>query len=226
MSEAQAEAAAEPEPVSDSGSDTLPVSDSESDAPAEPLAADADVAPGAAGEPAAEAEASEPEHPRVLLSGALSTVAQFAVQAGKQGRISAAKHHWAQGNETDSPAPGHASDPRFAMYCLNMWKVRQHFVDKQERTRKIWGLVSYLTFYAIWVYFVMKVPPPAVMLKHQAAVSNLFLDEPFCPGPPWGKVPYYTAPHTTPHTTLHLNKNREALRQRKLRQLSGPPRGG
>jgi hypothetical protein len=170
MSEAQAEAAAEPEPVSDSGSDSVSVlsdvlsdsasvvSDSELDAPAEPLAADADVAPGAAGEPAAEAEASEPEHPRVLLSGALSTVAQFAVQAGKQGRISAAKHHWAQGNETDSPAPGPASDPRFAMYCLNMWKVRQHFVDKQERTRKIWGLVSYLTFYAIWVYFVMKVP--------------------------------------------------------------------
>jgi hypothetical protein len=31
------------------------------------------------------------------------------------------------------------------------------------------------------------------------------------------KVPYYTAPHTTPHTNLHLNnKNREALRQRKL----------
>jgi hypothetical protein len=30
------------------------------------------------------------------------------------------------------------------------------------------------------------------------------------------KVPYYTAPHTTPHTTLHSNKNREALRQRKL----------
>ena len=30
------------------------------------------------------------------------------------------------------------------------------------------------------------------------------------------KGPYYTAAHTTPHTTLHLNKNREALRQRKL----------
>jgi hypothetical protein len=33
------------------------------------------------------------------------------------------------------------------------------------------------------------------------------------------KVTYYTAPHTTshttPHITLHLNKNREALRQRK-----------
>jgi hypothetical protein len=29
------------------------------------------------------------------------------------------------------------------------------------------------------------------------------------------KVPYYAASHTTPHTTLYLNKNREALRQRK-----------
>jgi hypothetical protein len=29
------------------------------------------------------------------------------------------------------------------------------------------------------------------------------------------KGPYYTVAHTTPHTTLHLNKNREALRQRK-----------
>jgi hypothetical protein len=39
-----------------------------------------------------------------------------------------------------------------------------------------------------------------------------------CP-PAVGEVPYYTAPHTNPHTTPHLNKNREALRQRKLRRL-------
>ena len=34
----------------------------------------------------------------------------------------------------------------------------------------------------------------------------------------WGKEStlLYVS-HTTPHTTLHLNKNREALRQRKLR---------
>jgi hypothetical protein len=41
---------------------------------------------------------------------------------------------------------------------------------------------------------------------------------------PWekqGKVPYSTAPHTTPHRTLRLNKNREALRQRKLRPAPG-----
>jgi hypothetical protein len=31
----------------------------------------------------------------------------------------------------------------------------------------------------------------------------------------WRKGPYYTVAHTTPHTTLNLNKNREALRQRK-----------
>jgi hypothetical protein len=31
------------------------------------------------------------------------------------------------------------------------------------------------------------------------------------------KVPYYTASHTNPHTTLKLNKNREVLRQRKVR---------
>jgi hypothetical protein len=37
----------------------------------------------------------------------------------------------------------------------------------------------------------------------------------FAPAPV-RKVPYYSAPHTTLHTTLHLNKNREALRQRKL----------
>jgi hypothetical protein len=34
------------------------------------------------------------------------------------------------------------------------------------------------------------------------------------------KVPYYTIVHTTPHTTLHVNKNRQALRQRKCLRLA------
>jgi hypothetical protein len=40
------------------------------------------------------------------------------------------------------------------------------------------------------------------------------------------KGPYYTAPHTTPHTTLRLNKNREVLRQRKVRRPPAIARGG
>jgi hypothetical protein len=61
-----------------------------------------------------------------------------------------------------------------------------------------------------------KVLSPRQVLDSKAAADAALLAEPGV-----RKVPYYTAPRTTPLTTLHVNKNRDALRQRKLRGAAG-----
>jgi len=37
------------------------------------------------------------------------------------------------------------------MYCLNMWKVQQHFVGANIRVSKLWSLVTYLLFIVTFI---------------------------------------------------------------------------
>jgi hypothetical protein len=65
------------------------------------------------------------------------------------------------------------------MYCLNMWKVQQHFVGANIRVSKLWSLVTYLLFI---VTFINCPGPPGAFKRPQRFPSKICFVWRFCMG--------------------------------------------
>eukprot|EP01043_Picozoa_sp_COSAG02_P038591 COSAG02_NODE_2987_length_7613_cov_13.554565_1_plen_1662_part_00 len=66
-----------------------------------------------------------------------------------------------------------------AQYVVNMWKVYNHHFMAHRSAAKILNLLFYAVYVYMITYLLAHLPPPAVMQRHQEAVSDLLLGEEF-----------------------------------------------
>ena len=62
---------------------------------------------------------------------------------------------------------------------VNMWKYYNHQYLERQTRENIQNLLWYTAFVGVLIYGITFLPPPAVMLRHQNAVSDLLLGEEF-----------------------------------------------
>lgn len=60
-----------------------------------------------------------------------------------------------------------------------MWKVYNHQHLGNRSNAQLFNLVFYMVYIYILTFLLAHLPPPAVMLRHQEAVSDLLLGEEF-----------------------------------------------
>eukprot|EP01043_Picozoa_sp_COSAG02_P011947 COSAG02_NODE_449_length_22094_cov_4.917027_15_plen_1590_part_00 len=64
-------------------------------------------------------------------------------------------------------------------YVINMWKVYNHLHLGERHTAQLLSLFIYAAYVYFLTYLLAHVPPPATMLRHAEAVSDLLLGEEF-----------------------------------------------
>ena len=64
-------------------------------------------------------------------------------------------------------------------YVINMWKVYNHLHLGGRNSAQILNLLTYVAYVYFLTYLLAHLPPPATMLRHAEAVSDLLLGEEF-----------------------------------------------
>ena len=64
-------------------------------------------------------------------------------------------------------------------YVVNMWKVYNHLHLGGRNSAQLLNLLAYCAYIYLLCYLLAHLPPPAAMLRHSAAVSDLLLGEEF-----------------------------------------------